>query len=90
MGTKPLRLGSPSLIINANAQGGELRAALLEADGSPIAGYALEDCEPLHADATRWPARWRAGAKPPTERPVRVVVAMKQAQLFSISSDAAP
>jgi hypothetical protein len=88
--TKPLRLGSPSLVINANAKGGELRVALLEADGSPITGCALEDCEPLRADATRWPARWRSGAELPTERPVRVVVAMKQAQLFSISSSAAP
>jgi len=88
--TKPLRLGYSSLIINANAEGGELRVALLEADGSAIAGCALEDCEPLRADATCWRAHWRSGASAPTERPVRVVIAMKQAQLFSIASDAAP
>ncbi|MEA3210467.1 MAG: hypothetical protein QOE70_3524 [Chthoniobacter sp.] len=88
--TKPLRLGSPALNINANAQGGELRVALLEADGSPMAGCSLEDCEPLRTDATRWRARWHSAAQPPTERPVRVVIAMRQARLFSISSDAAP
>jgi len=89
--TKPLRLGSASLIVNANAEGGELRVALLEADGSAIAGCALEDCEPLRANATGWRARWRSRASAPTDRPVRVVIAMKQAQLFSLStSDAAP
>lgn len=83
--TRPLRLSSPELIINANAIGGELRVALLEADGSPIAGHTLEDSEVLHADATRWLARWRSGAPVPTDRPVRVVVAMKQTRLFSLS-----
>jgi hypothetical protein len=89
--TKPLRLGAASLIVNANAEGGELRVALLEADGSATAGCALEDCEPLRADATNWRARWRSGTAAPTDRPLRVVIAMKQAQLFSISAgDAAP
>jgi hypothetical protein len=88
--TKPLRFHSPSLIVNANAEGGELRVALLEADGGAIAGYALEDGEPLHADATRFPAHWRSGATVPTDRPIRVVVAMKQAQLFSLATTDAP
>lgn len=85
--TKPLRLGAPSLIINADASGGQLRVALLEADGRAINGFALEDSEPLRADATRWPARWRSGASVPTNRPVRVVVKMTNARLFSMSSE---
>lgn len=84
--TKPLRLGGPSLIINADAGGGQLRVALLEADGRAIAGCALEDCEPLRADATRWHARWRSKATPPTDRPVRIVVEMTNSRLFSIST----
>lgn len=85
--TKPLRLCAPSLIINADASRGELRVALLEADGRAIAGFGLEDCEPLRADATRWTARWRSGASAPTDRPVRVVVEMNNARLFSVSSE---
>lgn len=84
--TKPLRLGAPALIVNANAQGGEVRVALLEADGRAIEGYALEDSEPLRADNTRWTARWRANSSVPTDRTVRVIIAMKQARLFSLSS----
>ncbi|MBI5393782.1 MAG: hypothetical protein HZA91_00645 [Verrucomicrobia bacterium] len=85
--TKPLRLGGPSPIINADASRGEVRVALLEADGRPIGGFGLDDSEPLRADATRWTARWRSDASVPADRPVRVVVEMTNARLFSISSE---
>jgi hypothetical protein len=85
--TKPLRLGAPSLIINADASRGQLRVALLESDGRSIAGHNLEDSEPLRADSTRWTARWRSGAAMPADRPVRVVVEMRNARLFSVSSE---
>ncbi|MCX7827160.1 MAG: hypothetical protein N2689_16645, partial [Verrucomicrobiae bacterium] len=85
--TKPLRLGASSLIINADARRGELRVTLLEADGRAIAGFGLEDCGPLRDDSTRWIARWRSGASVPTDRPVRVVVEMNNARLFSVSGE---
>lgn len=85
--TKPLRLGAPSLVVNANAAAGELRVALLEADGSPIPDYSAADCEPLGEDATHWQVRWNSNAYPLTDRPIRVVVEMKQTRLFSISSE---
>ena len=85
--TKPLRLGASSLVINADASRGELRVALLEADGRPIGGFGLDDGEPLRADATRWTARWRSGASVPTDRPVRVVVEMTHVRLFSVSGE---
>ncbi|MDB6140568.1 MAG: hypothetical protein JWO94_3640 [Verrucomicrobiaceae bacterium] len=83
--TKPLKLTAPSLIINANAVGGELRVALLEADGRPIAGFALEDSEVLITDATRWRAKWYSAADVPMDRPLRIVLAMKQCRLYSLS-----
>ncbi len=85
--TKPVHLNSSSLFVNANAAAGELRVALLEADGRPIAGYALEDSNVLKTDATRWLANWRSKNAVPTDRPVRVVLTMKQCRLFSLSSD---
>lgn len=85
--TKPLRLRGSELIINANATGGELRVALLEADGTAIAGHSADECEVLTSDATQWKARWKGGPQAlPTDRPVRVVVTMKQTRLYSISS----
>jgi len=87
--TKPLRLAAPTLVINADAQGGELRAALLEADGRPIPGFTLEDSLPLQSDATRWIARWKSGADPPTDRPVRVRLDLNRCRVFSLSTDLA-
>lgn len=83
--TKPLRLASSSLIVNADAKGGELRVALLEADGSAIPGFGIEECEPLNADATRWPVKWQSGAAVPTDRDVCIVIQMKKSRLFSLS-----
>lgn len=84
--TKPVQLGAPALVVNADASHGTVRVALLEADGRAIPGYRLEDSEPLHSDATGWSARWNNGTSAPTDRPVRVVVELTNARLFSLSS----
>ena len=83
--TKSLLLGATNLLINADAGQGKLRVALLEADGRVIPGFGLDDCTPLTADATRWPARWQNNASVPTNRPVRVVVELTNAKLFSLA-----
>lgn len=88
--TKPLRLSSGNLLINANATGGEVRVALLETDGRPISDYAFEDSEALKTDATRWPVRWKEHASAPTNRPVKIVVSLKQSRLFSLSTAGTP
>ncbi|MBA4017653.1 MAG: hypothetical protein C0483_10810 [Pirellula sp.] len=87
--TKPLQLTSPQLVVNADAHAGahlgELRVALLEADGRPIPGFALEDCTPLTADAVRWSPQWQTKTAPPIDRPVRVVLQLTNARLYSLS-----
>lgn len=85
--TKALRLSSSQLLLNADANGGEVRVALLEAGGAAIAGFSSEECEPLRTDDTAWKIRWKSGANVPHDRPVRVVLELKQAQLFSISCE---
>lgn len=88
--TQPLRLCSSTLIVNADAKDGEVRVALLEADGRPILGFSAEECEPLQADATNWAVKWRTGASLPTEREVCIVIQMKKARLFSLFSHSSP
>lgn len=83
--TKPLRLGSSKLIVNADAKDGELHVALLEADGRAIPGFSIEECEPLNSDATRWAVKWQSKAAAPTDRDVCVVIEMKKSRLFSLS-----
>lgn len=90
--TRPLRLTGSALIVNADASfrsatnRGRVRVALLEADGRPIAGFALDDAEAIEADVTQGHVRWRGGAGIPTDRPVRVVVELTSARLFSLST----
>lgn len=76
--TKPVQLSAPTLIVNANASRGKLRVTLLEADGRSIPGSAV-----LRADNTRW----RAFTDAPTNRPVRVVLELNNARLYSVSND---
>lgn len=83
--TKPLRLGTSKLIVNADAKGGELRVALLEADGRVIPGFSIEECDLLNSDATRRAVKWQNEAAAPTDRDVCVVIQMKKSRLFSLS-----
>lgn len=87
--TKPLQVAAGKLVLNADASRGQVRVALLEADGKPISGYELESSEVLQADAHQWPARWKNQAQVPTDRPVRVVVEMLNTRFYSLSSGAA-
>lgn len=84
--TRPVQFTTPGLLINADATAGELRAALLEADGTPTPGRTLDEAEPFTKDSTQWLARWRNGTTVPTDRPVRVLLSIKQSRLYSLSS----
>jgi hypothetical protein len=83
--TRPLIVSGGTLLINADASRGVLRAALREADGRPIAGFSFDDFEPLKSNATRAVARWKGGAVP-GDRPVRVSIEMTSARLFSLAA----
>lgn len=84
--TKPLRLVDPRFVINADVDNGEVRVALHEADGREIAGFSLDECTPLQADDLRWTPTWTSRASPPTNRPIRVIIQLRKARLFSLSS----
>jgi hypothetical protein len=84
--TRALRLAEPRLEINADASRGDVRVALLEADGRPIAGRTLADCEPLRGDDARWRVRWRDGSAVPTDRAMRLRIEMASAGLYSVSA----
>ncbi len=83
--TRPVRLAGPSLVVNADASRGRLRAALVEADGRPIPGYTLDDSTVLAADDTRWTPAWRGGPAV-TGRDVRIVIELSSARLFSLGA----
>jgi hypothetical protein len=83
--TVPLQAARGNLVVNADSSRGKVRVALLEADGRPVEGCSLDDCQPLSSDQLRWTVRWARG-KMPTDRPVKVVVELQNARLYSLSS----
>jgi hypothetical protein len=84
--TAPLKFMRPQLVVNADAKRGSVRAAIVEQDGSPIAGMTLADSEPLQTDTVNGVMRWKSGLKPPTDRPVKVLLQLESTRLFSIAS----
>jgi len=84
--TRPMLIAGGALSVNADASRGELRVALLEADGSPIPGFTAQDCEPLRSDQVRAQLRWKSESKLPTERPFRVRIELTNTSLYSLSA----
>lgn len=80
--TVPLKGASGNLIVNADAQGGELRAELLDAAGSPLSGYQKQDAEPFRGNRIDQPLRWKAKSSLPAT-PFRIRFWLKRAKLYS-------
>jgi len=56
--TKPFLVASDTLEVNADARGGSIRVAVLDAAGNAVAGMTAEDCDPVTGDGLRQTVRW--------------------------------
>lgn len=73
------------LTVNAIIRG-ELKAAVLDADGNSLAGFGLEECEPLQGDSLRQVVRWRGNrttADLPAGRTVQFKFTLREGDLFA-------
>jgi hypothetical protein len=73
---------SGSLMVNADAQGGELRAELLDAAGKPLAGYTKDEAEAFQGSKIDQILRWKTKESLPTE-PFRIRFWLRRAALYS-------
>ena len=66
-------------------EAGEVRVGLVGADGEPIPGYGLADCRPLIGNEIEREVAWAGGADLGrlAGRPVRLIVQLKDADVFS-------
>lgn len=86
LATKPLRFAGGQLVLNVSTSAaGSVQVEIQNADGAPVAGFALTDCPPIVGDAIEHAVRWRgdpdlAGL---AGKPVRLRFVMKEADLFS-------
>jgi hypothetical protein len=69
------------ICINADCRG-ELRAALIGADGLPVPGFAVGECKPVRRDATRIGLEWKGGA-PPVSGPLRLEFHFKDCDVYA-------
>ncbi|MEQ9408657.1 MAG: hypothetical protein RIK87_13055 [Fuerstiella sp.] len=85
--TKPFRFSGTELEINYSTSGaGRMRIELQQADGQPIAGYSLADCDVIYGDDIARVVRWKNGAdlKDVAGTPVRLRFVMNEADVFSL------
>ena len=80
--TQPMRVTAESLRVTADAQGGSLRVAVVDADG-----YPLDDCQPITTDATESPIVWKGGKDLAAlkGKAIRLKFSLDRAKLYALS-----
>lgn len=85
MKTKLFEVPADCLYVNASAVRGQLRIAVLDADGSEIPGFGAEHCVPMNVDSTAARILWRdkASLAELRGRPVRLRFEMENARIYA-------
>lgn len=90
--TRRVRFSGKRLFVNANVQGGELVAEVLDASGRVIAPFTRANCVPVTADATLAPVTWNGAADlaAVAGKPVRFRFYLESGSLYAfwVSEDA--
>ena len=85
--TKPLRFDGDRLELNyATSAVGSIRIELQDADGKPLSGFSLEDCDEIWGDHVDRTVHWKGKTALGQWRghPVRLRFVMEDADLFAI------
>jgi len=85
--TQPLKRGDDLALNAATSDDGWVRVAVLDACGSALEGYSLEECEPLSGDCAELRPFWTSGRTvrdiAPDEFRLRIVA--KNARVFALT-----
>ncbi len=85
--TKPLAFTGSKLELNySTSAAGQIRVELQDADGKPISGFALDDCDPIYGDHLARVVTWRSNADLAAHagNPVRLRFEMSDADVFAL------
>lgn len=86
--TKPFTFQGDKLEINfSTSAAGIIRVEMQEADGRPLPGLTLEDCEPIYGDEIARVVKWKGESSLSAHRGkrVRLRFVMEDADLYSLS-----
>jgi hypothetical protein len=82
--TRPLRFAGRHLFVNADANGGELAAEVIGADGKALPRLSLAECVTIRANGTKQAVKWTKGdLAVGAGQPVRLRFQLKNARLFA-------
>jgi hypothetical protein len=83
--TRPLQFRGKHLFVNVDCPQGELRVEVLAEDGSVIAPFSLDNCEPISADSTIQQVKWKGASDLSTcvGKPVKLRFSLRQGSLYS-------
>jgi hypothetical protein len=59
--TRPVRFGGKYLLVNADADGGELRVEVLDEHGKVMPAFSRDNCIPVREDRTLQAIQWKDG-----------------------------
>lgn len=85
--TRPLIFSGKTLAINfSTSAAGSLRIELQGADGKPIPGFTLDECEEVFGDQLDRVVEWKSGNNVSNlaGKPIRLRIVMKDADLFAL------
>ena len=86
MVTQPLIFSGSRLRLNySTSAAGSVRVELQEESGAALAGFTLDDMDPMYGDELDEAVSWKGGADLSAlqGKPVRLRVALKDADLFA-------
>jgi hypothetical protein len=84
--TPAVVLKGGAMTVNADVRG-ELRAALLNADHTPVPGFAAEDCQPVQGDNLRHALQWKRPLSDLREMTVHIAFHLRDAELYGFELD---
>jgi hypothetical protein len=91
--TAPVRVTGPRLLLNVDTGAlGDLRVALLDAQGKALPGFSTEDCLPVHTNATSAAVRWKERTEITglVGQEIRLAFSGSRTRLFSFTFAAVP
>ena len=83
--TRPITFRGKYLFVNVDASKGELRAEVLDRDGTPIEPFTLANCRPLSCDTTLHQIAWQDGddLSALSGKPIRLRFRLTHGKLFA-------
>ena len=81
--TRLLNFDSKAMALNVDADGGEVRVQITDAEGEPISGFRFSDCHPIQSNSLAAPVEWQKPLSTLRGKPLRLEFSLKNARLFA-------